>query len=43
MLFFVLVCIHYVLSSFAIVLMQKRELVALRLLTFECLVIVNVL
>ena len=41
-LFFVLVCL-YVLSSFAIILMRKRELVALLLLSFDCLVTVNVL
>ena len=38
MLVFVLVCIAYVLSSFAITLMRKRELVALLLLSFGCLV-----
>ena len=40
---FVLVCILYVLSSFAIILTRKGELVALLLLTFVCLVTVNVL
>ena len=39
---FVLVCI-YVLSSFAIILTRKRELVALLLLSLGCLVTVNVL
>ena len=43
MLVFVLVCILYVLSSFAIILTRKGELVALLLLTFVCLVTVNVL
>ena len=33
----------YVFSSFAIILARKRELVALLLLSFECLVTVNVL
>ena len=33
----------YVLSSFAIILMRKRELVAMLLLSFLCLVTVNVL
>ena len=33
----------YVLSSFAIILTRKRELVALLLLSFRCLVIANVL
>ena len=33
----------YVLSSFAIILPRKRELVALLLLSFGCLVTVNVL
>ena len=33
----------YVLSSFAIILTRKRELVALLLLSFGCLVTVNVL
>ena len=42
LLFFVLVCL-YVLSSFAIILMRKRELVDLLLLSFDCLVTVNVL
>ena len=35
--------ILYVLSSFAIMLTRKRELVALLLLSFGCLVTVNVL
>ena len=37
--------VHYfcVLSSFAIILKRKRELVALRLLSYVCLVTVNVL
>ena len=43
MLVFVLVCILYVLSSFAIILTKKRELVALLLLAFGCLVNVNFL
>ena len=43
MLVFVLVCILYVLSSFAIILTKKRELVALLLLSFGCLVNVNFL
>ena len=38
---FVVVCITY--SSFAIILTRKRELVALPLLPFGCLVTVNVL
>ena len=33
----------YVLSSFAIILTRKRELIALLLLTFECLVTMNIL
>ena len=33
----------YVLSGFAIILTRKRELVALLLLSFECLVTINVL
>ena len=33
----------YVLSSFAIILTRKRQLIDLRLLSFECLVTVNVL
>ena len=33
----------YVLSSFAIILTRKRQLVALLLLSFGCLVTVNVL
>ena len=33
----------YILSSFAIILTRKRELVALLLLSFGCLVVVNVL
>ena len=41
------VCVWYALlyvhSSFAIILTRKRELVALLLLSFGCLVIVNVL
>ena len=32
----------YVLSSFAIILTRKRDLVALRLLSFGCLAIVNI-
>ena len=42
---FVLVCIAllYVLSSFAIILTRKRELVVLLLLSFGCLITVNVL
>ena len=32
----------YVLSSFAIILSRKRKLVALLLMSFECLVTVNV-
>ena len=41
---FVLECItRYVLSGFAIILTRKRELVALLLLFFGCLVTVNVL
>ena len=35
--------LFYVLSSFAIILRRRRELVALRLLSFGCLVTVNVL
>ena len=34
---------HFVISSFAIILTRKRELVALLLLSFGCLVTVNVL
>ena len=34
---------YFALSSFAIILTRKRELVALLLLSFECLVTVNVL
>ena len=33
----------YVLSSFAFILMRKRELVALILFSFECLVTIDVL
>ena len=33
---------HYLMSSFAIILTRKIELVALLLLSFECLVTVNV-
>ena len=40
---FVLVCITLSLSSFAIILTRTRELVALLILSFGCLVIVNVL
>ena len=40
---FALVCIIFVLSSFAIILTRKRELVALVLLPFGCLLTVNVL
>ena len=40
---FVLVCITLFLSSFAIICAKKRELVVLLLLSFECLVTVNVL
>ena len=43
MLVFVLKCITYGLSSFAITLMKKRELVALHLLSYGCLVTVNFL
>ena len=43
MLVFVLVCITLFLSSFAIILTRNRELVALLLLSFGCLVTVNVL
>ena len=43
MLVFVLVCIAFVLSSFAIILMRKRELVALLLLSFGCHLAVNAL
>ena len=44
MLVFVFVCIIlYVLSSFAIILTRKRELVSLLLVSFGCLVTVNVL
>ena len=45
MLVFVLVCfgILCVISSFAIILTTKRELVVLLLLSFGCLVTVNVL
>ena len=35
--------LHCVLSSFAIILKRKRELVALLLLSYRCLVTVNVL
>ena len=35
--------LHYILSSFAIILTRKRELAALFLLSFGCLVTVNVL
>ena len=47
--FFVCLCfsMHYIVSlkvsSFAIILKRKRELVALLLLSYECLVTVNVL
>ena len=37
----VFVCITYVFSSFAIILTRKRELVALLLLSFGCLVTVK--
>ena len=40
MLVFVLVCKLYILSSFAIILTRKRELVALLLLSLGCLVTV---
>ena len=40
---FILYALLYVLSSFAIILMWKRELVALLLLSVECLVAVDVL
>ena len=44
MLVFVLVCItFYVLSRFAVILTKKRELIALLLLSFWCLVTINVL
>ena len=43
MLDFVLCTLLYVLSSFAIILTRKRELVALLLLSFGCLVSVSVL
>ena len=43
MLVFVLECITLYLSSFAIVLTRKRELAALLLLSFVCLVTVSVL
>ena len=43
MLVFVWYALHYVHSSFAIILMRKRELVALLLLSFGCLVTVNLL
>ena len=43
MLVFLLVALLYVLSSFAIILTSKRELVYLLLLSFGCLVTVNVL
>ena len=43
MLIFVLVCITYALSRFAIILTRKRDLVALLLLSFGCLVTVIVL
>ena len=43
MFIFVLKALLYVLSSFAISLTRKRELVALLLLSFGCLVTVNVL
>ena len=39
----VLLCIAVVLSSFAIILKRKRELVALLLLSYGCLVTLNVL
>ena len=42
MLVFVLVCVAMCPSSFAIILTRKRELVALLLLSFRCLVSVNV-
>ena len=42
MLVFVWYALCYVLSSFAIILMRKSELVALLLLSFSCLVTVNV-
>ena len=40
---FVLVCITLCLFLFSITLKRKRELIALHLLSFGCLVIVNVL
>ena len=40
---FVLLCNACVLSSFAIIFKRKRELVALLLLSYGCLVTVNVL
>ena len=43
MLVFVWYALLYVLSSFAIILTRKRELVALLLLSFGCLLTVNVL
>ena len=39
----VFVSLLYVLSSFVIILTRKRELVALLLLSFRCLVTVNIL
>ena len=43
MLVFVMVCISLCPSSFAIILKKKRELVALLLLAYGCLVTVNIL
>ena len=43
MLVFFLHALLYVLSSLVIILTRKRELVALLLLTFGCLVTVNVM
>ena len=43
MLVFVWYALLFVLSSFAVILTKKRELVSLLLLSFECLVTVNVL
>ena len=39
---FVLFCISCVLSSFAIILKRKRKLVALLLLSYRCIVTINV-
>ena len=40
---FVLLCIECVHSSFAIILKRKRKLVALLLLSYRCIVTINVL